>query len=295
MELKEGFLPDKARLTANFNSAAKNYDEIAELQKTVATRLLEHLDPIRITPQLILDLGSGTGGPARALRKRFKPGNVVQLDIAPRMLLQSRKRAAKFFSGQLYVCADAEVLPFKPASFDLIYSSLVIQWTHNLDHLFRSLKLCTNAGGLLLFSSLGPDTLKELRESWAEADEAVHVNAFVDMHDIGDALIRAGFTDPVLETEMLTMTYSSVGELLRELKQLGAGNVNSGRRRSLTGKFRFQRMLDAYTRRKVDDRFPASYEVIYGHAWAAAGSGESAAGPRTSVIPVSAIKRNRDG
>ena len=295
MERKDEYLPDKSGVIANFNSAARDYDEVAELQKTVAERLLEHLDPVRIVPSLILDLGAGTGRPARALRKRFKPARVVQLDIAMQMLLHSKKQAPRFFSGQYYVRADAEALPFRPASFDLIYSSLTLQWVHDLDGLFRSLKSCLAPGGLLLFSSLGPDTLKELRESWAEADDAVHVNAFMDMHDVGDGLVRAGFADPVLETEKLIMTYPDTGLLLRDLKHVGAGNINTGRRRSLTGKSRFQRMLDAYSRRKAGGRIPATYEVIYGHAWTPAGAGTKNAGTKTSYIPVSAIKKKHSG
>lgn len=291
MDRVEDYLPDKARLILNFNSAAKNYDEIAELQKTVASRLLEHLDPINIRPRLILDLGSGTGASARELKKRFKKAGVVQLDIASQMLVCSRERAARFFSGQAYVCADAELLPFKPSSFDLIYSSLMIQWSHKPDGLFVNLRSCLKPGGLLLFSSLGPDTLKELRESWAQADDAIHVNRFIDMHEIGDTLIRAGFADPVMEMERLTVAYSDINGLLRELKQLGAGNINAGRRRTLTGKSRFQRMAAAYEKRRMHDKLPASYEVVYGHAWVTDSSGPRNIAPHTSVIPVSAIRK----
>ena len=288
----KNYLPDKARLIKNFNSAAGSYDDIAVLQKTVAERLLEHLDPVNILPRRILDLGAGTGGSARQLRKRFKQAGVVQLDMALKMLSYSRKQSARFFSGQAYVCADADRPPFKPAAFDLVFSSLMIQWSHDPDSLFTALKKCLMPGGLFLFSTLGPDTLLELKESWAEVDSTVHVNAFLDMHDIGDALIRAGFIDPVMEVETLTLTYTDVIDLMRELKQLGARNVNAGRHHGLTGKSRFQHMAAAYERRRVHGKLPASYEVIYGHAWVPDKPVSVNIDPHTAVVPVAAIKRN---
>ena len=289
---RKGYLPEKTWMIANFNSAARGYDGIAELQKTVARRLLEHLDPIRINPFHILDLGSGTGGSARELKKRFGRALVVQLDIAAQMLGYSRTQSARFFSGQRFVCADAEALPFQPASFDLVYSNLMIQWCHEINGLFAGLARCLKPGGLLLFSTLGPDTLKELRQSWAETDDAIHVNNFIDMHHIGDALIRAGFADPVMETEQIVMTYPDITGLLRELKRLGARNINAGRRRSLTGRARFQGMLRAYEKRRVGGKVPASYEIIYGHAWAQDQPVRTV--EQVSVIPVSSI-REKDG
>ena len=289
-----GFAPDKARLMANFNGAAANYDAIAVLQKTVAERLLEHLDPITIKPDRILDLGSGTGCAARALRKRYRGTRVVQLDIAAGMLHRARAGATRFFSGQSYICADAEQLPFGPATFDLIFSSLMLQWCPDPDNQFSGLRQCLAPGGLLLFSTLGPDTLVELKESWAVADDNIHVNAFVDMHDLGDALIRAGFVDPVLEVERLTLTYADVYGLMRELKNLGAGNVNAARRHTLTGKKRLRDMVAAYEKRRTGGKLPATYEVIYGHAWVPERAVSIQVDAHTAVVPVAKIGKKHD-
>ena len=262
-------LPDKVRLTANFNAAAEGYDDIAVLQQTVAAALLERLALMRIQPGWILDLGSGTGGSARALARRFGQARVLQADIAGEMLRQSRRRSRRWLSRQHYLCADAETLPLRNASVDLVFSSLMLQWCHDLDAVFSGIRRIMRPGGLLLFSSLGPDTLMELRESWREAgdEEVVHVNSFYDMHDMGDALLRTGFSDPVMEVETLTLTYERVFDLMRELKRVGAYNINSGRRRSLTGLGRMRRVVAAYEQRRRDGRLPATYEVVYGHAW----------------------------
>lgn len=262
-------LPDKARLTASFNAAAHGYDDIAVLQQTVAAALLERLALMRIRPGWILDLGSGTGGAARELARRFGRARVIQTDIAGEMLRQSRRRSRRWLSRQHYLCADAEALPLRNASVDLVFSSLMLQWCHDLEAVFSGIRQIMRPGGLLLFSSLGPGTLMELRESWREAgdEEVVHVNSFYDMHDVGDALLRTGFADPVMEVENLTLAYGRVFDLMRELKRVGAYNINNGRRRSLTGTERMQRVVAAYEQRRRDGRLPATYEIVYGHAW----------------------------
>ncbi|MGD8617251.1 MAG: malonyl-[acyl-carrier protein] O-methyltransferase BioC, partial [Gammaproteobacteria bacterium] len=124
-------------------------------------------------------------------------------------------------------------------------------------------------GGLLLFTTLGPDTLRELRDSWAAVDGYSHVNLFLDMHDVGDRLVRARFADPVMDVERLTLTYPDVWKLMRDLKQVGAHNVTTGRPRGLMGKSHMRRLGAAYERYRTDGVLPASYEVVHGHAWAA--------------------------
>jgi malonyl-CoA O-methyltransferase len=185
------------------------------------------------------------------------------------MLRQSRRRSRRWLSRQHYLCADAEALPLRNASVDLVFSSLMLQWCHDLEAVFSGIRQIMRPGGLLLFSSLGPGTLMELRESWREAgdEEVVHVNSFYDMHDVGDALLRTGFADPVMEVENLTLAYGRVFDLMRELKRVGAYNINNGRRRSLTGTERMQRVVAAYEQRRRDGRLPATYEIVYGHAW----------------------------
>jgi len=199
------------------------------------------------------------------------------------MLKQARQRGGiftKFFRHYLnkrgFICGDAENLPFAKNSIDLIFSNATLQWCNDLDHTFAEFKRVLRPDGLLMFSTFGPDTLKELRDSWRTADALssneypTHVHDFIDMHDIGDAMLRAGFSDPVMDVENFTLTYPDAYQLMRELKTLGAHNMASERRHSLTGKTRIKNMVAAYETLRINDNLPASYEVVYGHAWAPA-------------------------
>lgn len=260
---------DRQKLINSFNKAADTYDAVSRLQKYVGDQLLERLDYLNVPTGLILDLGSGPGTFSRLLEKRFSSSHVVQLDIAQKMLLTSRAAGRHFLTRQHYICADADFLPVKDACADFVFSNLMLQWSQDTDKLVHEMARVIKPGGLFTFSTLGPDTLLELRESWRTVDEKIHVNTFIDMHDIGSALIRAGFSDPVLEVEMVELSYPDLSGLLRDLKGLGARNVYSNRRKTLTGKKRFHGMQAAYDSRRKSDRLPASYEVIYGHAWLA--------------------------
>lgn len=290
-------VPDKARVASSFNAAAGGYDAIAVLQRTVAERLLERLEMMRIQPRRILDLGAGTGEAARALARRYRGSRVIQADLALNMLRESRRRPPRWFSRQHLVCADAARLPLRDGVIDLTFSSLMLQWCPDPEAVFTGIRKVMRPGGLILFSTLGPDTLRELRESWYEAEdeEAVHVNRFYDMHEVGDSLLRAGFADPVMEMEMMTLTYSEVGELMGELKRLGACNVNKGRRRSLTGKDRMARMRRAYESRRRDGRLPATYEVVYGHAWVPDSPLQQQMADGAVGVPLAAITRRGPG
>ncbi len=259
-------LPDKASARRSFERAADRYDEAAVLQREVATRLLERLDLVRLSPQRILDLGSGTGYCIDGLLARYRKAEVVALDIALPMLRHARRRG-RWLRRPRCVCADAERLPFADDSFDLVFSNLMMQWCVDLDATFAELRRVIRPGGLLLFSSFGPDTLKELRAAWGEVDGYAHVNTFLDMHDVGDALLRARFADPVMDVERLILTYRDVRKLMRELKQIGAHNVTAGRPRGLTGRHRLQRLVEAYERFRHDGLLPATYEIVNGHAW----------------------------
>lgn len=291
--LPDPALPDKRHMRAGFNAAAADYDRLAVLQRTVADGLLERLQLMRIRPQRILELGAGTGGGARELARHYRRSRIIQADIALNMLYQSRRRQRRWFSRQHFLCADAERLPLGAGTVDLVFSSLMLQWCHDLDQVFGEIRRCLSAEGLLLFSTLGPDTLMELRQCWTEAGDpgVIHVNRFFDMHDVGDALVRAGFADPVMEVETLTLTYDRVFDLMRELKQLGAYNVNDGRRRSLTGKRRMGRVVEAYERHRRDGRLPATYEVVYGHAWAPGTPPQQRAADGSVSIPLEALRR----
>ncbi len=259
-------LPDKDQARRSFGRAAASYDEAAVLQREIGSRLLERLDLMKIQPRDILDLGSGTGQCIDGLFSRYRKARVVALDIAPPMLKRARQRG-RWLRRPQCICADAERLPFGDNSFDLVFSNLMLQWCVDLDAAFSELQRVLRPGGLLLFSSFGPDTLRELRESWREVDRYAHVNTFLDMHDVGDALLRTRFADPVMDVERLTVTYPDVWKLMRELKQVGAHNVTGGRPRGLTGKRHMQQLVEAYEKYRCDGVLPASYEVVNGHAW----------------------------
>jgi len=260
-------LLDKGGVRRAFSRAASRYDEVAALQREIGQRLLERLNLVSLKPATILDLGAGTGVATTALEKRYPKAQVIALDFAFPMLQQTRRRGG-FFRKPRCLCADLEQLPLADASVDLVYSNAAIQWCNDLDLVFAGLQRVLKPEGLLMFTTFGPDTLKELRAAWSEADGYAHVSRFLDMHDIGDALMRAGYSDPVMDVDRLTLTYEEVGDLMRELKILGAHNVASGRQRALTGKGRMQAMKSSYERFRRNGLLPASYEVVYGHAWA---------------------------
>lgn len=273
--------PDKALARRSFELAAAGYDQAAVLQKEVGQRLLERLDLMKMQPSRVLDLGAGTGQCLPGLFERYAKAEVVALDIAFPMLGHARKKG-RWLRRPRCVCADAEKLPFTDNSFDLVFSNLMLQWCVDLQSTFQELQRILRPGGLLLFSSFGPDTLRELRESWQSVDAFSHVNAFVDMHDVGDALVSARFTDAVMDVERVTLTYPDVLKLMRELKQIGAHNVTGGRPRGLTGKANMHRVIASYERFRRDGVLPASYEIVNGHAWAVSNE---------SSVPVESIKR----
>lgn len=256
-----------------FERAAPRYDQYAILQREVADRLIEHLDPIRLSPRLMVDVGAGTGGVTRLLAKHFRGARVVAVDFAAAMLKEAKRKVPRLFSRQNFVCGDAEHLPLLPASIDAVVSNLALPWCNELDQVLLEFRRVLVPGGLLMFSTLGPDTLKELRVSWAAADAYSHVHGFFDMHDVGDALVRAGFLDVVVDVERFTMTYADVYALGRDLKASGGHNATIGRCRALTGRGRWQEMQEAYETFRADGSLPASYEVVFAHAWQASGSG----------------------
>lgn len=265
--------PDKQQMRAAFEQSAAHYDAVAILQREVADRLLERLPLLKMTPATILDLGSGTGYCSEKLAAHYPKARLTSLDLASAMVTKTRSRFSRWSRlrrGHQFVCADAEALPFADNSFEMVFSSLTLQWCADLERTFSEIRRVLKPGGVLLYTTLGPDTLKELRASWATVDGQVHVNTFLDMHDVGDAMLRARLAEPVMDMELLTMTYEDAMTLMRDLKTLGAHNVNPGRDHGLTAPKKLKAVLDAYAQfRMADGLLPASYEVVYGHAWRA--------------------------
>ncbi len=256
----------RRQVAASFTRSAASYDAAAVLQAEVGSRLAERLELTTLAPQGVLDLGCGTGRMLPRLARIYPRAMFVAADIAAAMLARASDRPDLPRHCTL-VCADAEHLPFADAAFDLVFSNLTLQWCPDPEQAFREARRVLAERALYLFTTFGPDTLGELRAAWSGVDEYTHVNPFYDMHDLGDALIRAGFVEPVMDVEYLTLTYADVRSLMRDLKAIGAHNLNADRSHGLTGRGRLAAMEAAYERFRTSGRLPATYEVIYGTAW----------------------------
>ncbi len=247
----------KKTLRAHSNRAAKSYNRAAVVEREIADRLLSRLDLMKINPLRILNCGARTGYSTRLLRQRYKKARVIGCDLSESMLRQTPKPL--FLKYKNLVCADYEALPFQSRSFDLIFSNLALAWTNDIHVMLQEFYRLLTPNGLLLFTSAGPDTLKELR---ALSD----VHDFIDMHDIGDALVLAKFLDPVMDMEYLTLRYDSVKSLAAELNATGVTNARSDRARGLGGRKRRQALLEDYPA-ESDGKVTATLELVYGHAW----------------------------
>jgi malonyl-CoA O-methyltransferase len=288
-------LLDKRRVRASFARAARQYDRAAVLQRHVADELVARLDVVRLAPRTILEVGCGTGYATRLLARRYRRARLVALDLAVEMAALARERNRRwpwrwFEATSRFAAGDAEALPLASSSVDLIVSNLALQWCRPAV-VFAEFRRVLRPGGLLVFTSFGPGTLAELRLAWQAADgpAGAHVHEFVDMHDLGDGLVRVGFADPVLDVERVVLTYPEVRGVLRDLKQIGAHNAALARPRGLTAKGRFARFEQAYEAQRRDGRIPATYEVVYGHAWAPEPA--PARAPGETAIPLSAVRR----
>ena len=268
---------DKKLLRRSFERAAASYDEAAVLQHEVCKRMDERLDLIKIQPATVLDAGSGTGNALPALRARYPKARVIALDLAFTMLQMGKKRGRQHSKSTWIksllkqtdsaLCGDIEHLPLASGSVDMVWSNLALQWMNDPDQAFGEFHRVLAPGGLLMFSTFGPDTLKELRAAYATVDQHTHVSRFVDLHDIGDILVKRGFGDPVMDMEPFTLTYSDVRTLMHELKAIGAHNVTQDRPPGLTGRARLAAVTQAYEPMRRDGKLPATFEVVYGHAW----------------------------
>lgn len=237
------------------------------LQHEVLSRLSERLDYINLKPSSILDIGCGTGKGIKKLSKHYSKAKVIGFDLAFNMLTQSKKEFGLFNKARL-INADMEMLPIKDDSMDLIFSNLALQWVNDLELTIKEFKRIGRSGGLLMFTTFGPNTLWELNDSWLKLDNTPHVHRFFDMHDIGDILVGSGFAEPVMDSETITLQYSNFKEVLTDLKNIGANNADKQRSKGLMTPSKFKTLEEEY--KKIgfkENQYQASFEIIYGHAW----------------------------
>lgn len=265
-------LRNKARVAESFSRAAQTYNQAADVQKKVADKLIRYLplqkgasekplDTFHCENKIIVDLGCGTGYCTSLLNKNVTDENtvVIGLDIALGMLNRAKENITL-----PYVCADIEVLPFAPSTVSGLVSSFSLQWCENIHSVFEQAYRCLTKEGWFLFATVGPKTLWELSEAWASVDSHVHVNAFSDGEHVRKAAQSAGFSIETFETDIEVMEYESVMDLMRDLKSIGAHNINSGRNSGLTGKNKIKRLADYYqTKENHSGKLPATYEVYY--------------------------------
>ena len=277
---------DRNHIQRAFGRAAQSYAAHAVLQSEVASRLRERLDDIAFVPARIVDVGCGPGAESASLHARFPAAELIALDLALPMLREAKKMVKKRTEGirsesktsspklpadlipsvPFFLCADAQALPLADASIDLVHSNLMLQWCEDPGLALAEFQRVLRPGGIVLFSTFGPGTLHELRSAFASVDKTPHVSRFVDMHDIGDALLATGFRDPVLERDDFILTYADARTLMRELRAIGATNADAQRQRSLTGKQHLQQVIAAYETFRRDGALPATYEVVYAQA-----------------------------
>ncbi len=280
---------DRAAVRRHFDRASATYDAHAVLQARVRDELLARLALLAFEPATVVDLGCGTGHAARALRRRWPKSRVVALDLSAGMLAQADAQRS-WWRPFACVQGDAACLPLASRSVDLVYSCLMLPFTGDPDAVFREVRRCLTERGYFTFATLGPDTLKELRHAAAAA--APPAVGLLDLHDVGDALVRAGFADPVMDVDRYTLTYPSVRALWRDLRAVGAGQALAARRRGLGGRSALAALEAGYERlRDADGRLPASCEVVYGQAWCPGGMPPVRGRRGEAVVPIESLRR----
>jgi malonyl-CoA O-methyltransferase len=272
----------------HFERAAKSYARASRLEAEAAARMLERLDYVKIAPRRVLDAGCGPAREARALAKRYRGATLVALDFSLGMLRAGcapgpvarilRRRPA------LALCADFERLPLAPGSIGLVWSNMALHWARDPLAALREFHRVLALEGLLMFSALGPDTLAELRAAAGGA----RVHHFPDMHDLGDMLVAAGFSDPVMDMERVTLVYAGGEALLEDLRASGQTCASRERARALSGRGFLAALRAGLAAQRRDGRLPVTYEVVYGHAWKAAPAGTA---DRRAIVRLERARR----
>lgn len=272
-----------------FDRASKTYAGSAGVQAELRSRLIERLDLVKLVPERVLDLGAASGQSTRLLKQRYPKAQVLGIDLSEAMLREAR-REQSFFKRFDRAVMDAHALAIKDRAVDLVFSNLMLAWCNYPDQVFREASRVLRPQGLFMFTSLGPDTLREVRDRFGQLDDRTHVHRFIDMHDLGDALMRTGFLEPVMDTERLSVTFPSVDGLFREIKSSGSTNATQGRRRALLGARGWQRVRAGLDATRGDAGLSITLEVVYGHAWR--GDTKQRAGSPTEIaVPLSQLRR----
>jgi malonyl-CoA O-methyltransferase len=272
----------------SFDSKAQNYEQAALMQNEVGQRLLERLSYLTISPNYILDLGCGPGNFSSKLSKMYPKAVVVGLDFATNMLMQAKGKQ-RIFRRYPLVAGDMHALPFANGVFDLVFSNQTIHWGHSLPLVFDEVNRVMQKDACFMFTTLGPDTFKEINSSWAFVHPFAHVNEFKDMHDVGDLLMQSRFVDPVMDMEYFSIHYTKVLGLIRALKSQGVRNIHKQRNPGLTGKSAWQTFLNNYESLKTpENKYPLTYEIVYGHAWK--GATRKVGNAMETTVPIDKIK-----
>ena len=264
---------NKEHKRKSFNRAATTYDLYSTLQDTISNNLIDRLNTIKLDPLDILDLGCGTGTNGLSLGKKYKESRIINYDFSENMLKEARIKQKLFFLDKInlspysYICADIEAIPLEENSLDLVWSSSTLQWCNQLDLVFNQVNKILKPGGLFIFSTFGPNTLSELREITENLFNEKKTSTFIDIHKVSKHLIHSNFSNPVLDVEHLTVKYKEVDKLFMDIKSIGATNGNLSRNRGLSGRSCTKKIIENYEAYRKNNLLPASYEVIYGHAW----------------------------
>ena len=268
---------DRRSVAASFGAASGRYDASAVLQARTREELLARLEHFSLAPRVILDLGTGTGHAAAALARRFPGARVLAVDIALPMLQIAGRQLGwrdRFLGGRFghpftRLAADARALPLADASVDLVFSNCMLQWCDDLDATLAEIRRVCAPRAMFTLATFGPTTLQELRAAFAAVDDAPHVNEFVDMHDLGSALVRAGFEEPVLDVDRHCDWHGDVRSVMRALKEIGATNAHAARPRGLFGRGRLRALENEYARFANDaGALPLSWEIVHATSFA---------------------------
>lgn len=279
---------DQQIIRRGFERAAAGFDAHDFLHREIRGRLLDRLQAIRIEPTVVVDLGAGTGAALDGLETRFPGASILPIDLTQAML--SAGPAAR-----RAICADAARLPLPDQSTDVIFSNLMLQHCPDPAAVLVEARRVLRSPGLIMFSTLGPNSLLELGRAWATADRHSHITPFLDMHDMGDTLVRAGFAEPVVDSQVLTITYGDVESLIADLRHAGTTNATEHRNRGLTGRDAAGRLYAAcHAQADSDGRLPITIDVIFGLAWAGSDVVRRDAGEAIE-IPVNRLGRIRRG